>query len=110
MITDAGDMLFGRQLDFAWCQLALPAGRLGEILPRCSRRDMSFLAELVVNLLDDVQMREVDWLAWEDPFILGRDAAGLKAEREASAAESRRRLGYALPMMDVLLQFAADRC
>lgn len=106
MITAAGEMLFGKRLDFAWCHLAIQAGRLGNLLPTLTRRDMSLLAEMVVCLIDDVQMREVDWLAWEDPFILRVDGAALKAEREGSAAQSRHRLRYAIPMMEVLLERA----
>ena len=106
LITAAGELLFGERLDFAWCHLAIQAGRLGAILPGLARRDMSLLAEMVVSLVDDVQMREVDWLAWEDPFILGVDGAMLKAEREGSAAQSRHRLRYAIPMMEVLLERA----
>ena len=44
----------------------------------------------------------VDWLAWEDPFILNCDAAQLKRERENSLAETQKRLSYALPMMEIL--------
>ncbi len=106
MITAAGELLFGKRLDFAWCHLAIEARRLGSLLPTLTRRDMSLLAEMVAGLVDDVQMREVDWLAWEDPFILGVDGAALKAEREGSAAQSRHRLRYAIPMMEVLLERA----
>ncbi|MBN1373372.1 MAG: hypothetical protein JW987_15655 [Anaerolineaceae bacterium] len=106
MITAAGEMLFGKRLDFAWCHLAIQAGRLASLLPTLTRRDMSLLAEMVAGLVDEVQMHEVDWLAWEDPFILEVDGAALKAEREGSAAQSRHRLRYAVPMMEVLLDRA----
>jgi hypothetical protein len=104
MIADAGELMFKKRLDFAWCHLAVKAGRLAEILPHCKRAEMSFLAELVVWMKEEVAMVEVDWLAWEDPFILGKDAEELKQEREASLTESQKRLSYMLPMIEVILQ------
>jgi len=104
MVTTLGALLFGRALDFAWCHLVVTAGQLADILPRTSRRDMSFLAEIVVLLRDQIQTRDVDWLAWEDPFIHGRDPLELKVEQEADPAQIRKRLAYVLPMLDVLSQ------
>lgn len=108
MITTVGEMLFGRSLDFAWCQLVITASQLARVLPRTSRRDISFMAELVVHLRDQIQTKDVDWLAWEDPFIYDRDALEMKAELEADPAETRKRLSYVLPMLDVLAQAAAQ--
>jgi hypothetical protein len=104
MVTVAGSMLFGRTLDFAWCHLVITAGQLALVLPETRRRDMSFLAEIVVLLREQIQTRDVDWLAWEDPFLLGRDPAALKAEKEADPAESRKRLAYVVPMLEVLAE------
>jgi hypothetical protein len=93
---------FGRVLDFAWCHLAVEAGTLGNILPAVHRTDMSMMAEIIVRLIADIKTEDVDWLAWEDPFILGREAEELMREREGSLAETRKRLSYALPMMEVI--------
>jgi hypothetical protein len=62
---------------------------------------------MVLGLEDELRLREVDWLAWEDPFLLGRDSVELKREREASSADVRKRLGYVVPMLQVLADFAA---
>ena len=72
------------------------------ILPRIKNRDLSMVAEIVLLLRDAIKTEDVDWLAWEDPFILERDALELKAERESSSAEIKRRLGYVLPMLQIL--------
>jgi hypothetical protein len=104
MVTTVGSLLFGRSLDFAWCHLVVSASQLAAVLPRTSRRDMSFLAEMVVLLNDQIQTKDVDWLAWEDPFIFGRDPLALKAEQDADLAQIRKRLSYVLPMLDVLQQ------
>ena len=64
--------------------------------------DMSMMAEIVVQLVKEIRTEEVDWLAWEDPFILGREANELFRERENSLEETHKRLSYALPMMEVI--------
>ena len=64
------------------------------------------VAEMILHVQADVKTREVDWLAWEDPFILGRDAGELKREREDSLAETQKRLSYVLPMVELLTKFA----
>ncbi len=48
----------------------------------------------------------MDWLAWEDPFVLGREAAELKRERENSRAETYKRLSYAVPMIETLTRLS----
>lgn len=104
MATRVGEVLFGRSLDFAWCHLALRAGQLKETLPRLDGiRDLSLLAAIVLALKDEIVTREVDWLAWEDPFIMGRDAEELKAAQEANPADVERRLGYVTAMVKLLL-------
>jgi hypothetical protein len=104
IVTQVGQLLFGQTLDYAWCHLVVSAAQLASILPKTSRHDMSFVAEIVVQLRDQIVTRDVDWLAWEDPFIYGRDPQELKTEQEASPAEVQKRLGYVLPMLDVLAQ------
>ena len=101
-ITTAGRWAFGRELDLAWCHLAVQAGVLKEVLPAVHNPDMSMMAEIVVQLVKEIRTEEVDWLAWEDPFILGREANELFRERENSLEETRKRLSYALPMMEVI--------
>ncbi|MBN1260533.1 MAG: hypothetical protein JXB35_07615 [Anaerolineae bacterium] len=98
-------LVVGRPLDLAWCHLAVPVARLAAILPVISRRDMALLAEIVWLLREDLITRDVDWLAWEDPFLLGQEAESLRREREASAEETRKRLAYVQPILEML--FAA---
>ncbi len=108
ILTHAGRLLFKKDLDFAWCHLAVQARQLAAILPYLKDTDLGLLAEMVVRLRDQVQTKSVDWLAWEDPFILSRDARGLKAERERSDAENRKRLAYVIPMLQVLCKAIDD--
>jgi hypothetical protein len=103
MVTTAGELLFGRTLDFAWCHLVMRAGALGAIIPRTNRPDMSMVAEIVVQAMRQrIRTKDVDWLAWEDPFLAGRDAGQLKREREESLQETRKRLAYVIPMLQIL--------
>jgi hypothetical protein len=102
--TRVGEMLFDKALDFAWCHLALQARQLKEMLPHVKRRDLGILAEMVCLLKDQVRIKNVDWLAWEDPFIHSHDPEKLKRERENSVQETRKRLAYLIPVMQVLLE------
>jgi hypothetical protein len=69
MATTVGEFLFGKSLDFAWCHLAIRAERLLKIIPTVKNRDISCIAEIVIAVRKEVKTREVDWLAWEDPFL-----------------------------------------
>jgi hypothetical protein len=105
-VTEIGQTLFGKSLDYGWCHFVIQAGQLRKILPLITKHDLSMVAEMILHVQADVKTREVDWLAWEDPFILGRDTSELKCERENSLAETRKRLGYVLPMVKLLTEFA----
>ncbi len=104
ILTRVGRLLFKKDLDFAWCHLALQARQLAAILPYLKNTDLGVLAEMVVRLRDQAQTKDVDWLAWEDPFLLSRDPQELKAEREHSDTENRKRLAYVIPMLQVMYQ------
>jgi hypothetical protein len=103
MVTTAGQLLFDRTLDFAWCHLVMRANALGSIIPRTRRPDMSMVAEIVVQAMSrPIRTKDVDWLAWEDPFLAGCDAFRLKRERERSLQETRKRFAYVIPMLQLL--------
>jgi hypothetical protein len=102
MVTTAGRHLFGRELDYAWCHLVASAGALRKVIPLTTHSSISMVAEIVYHLQENIHTKDVDWLAWEDPFIFGRDAAEFKRERENSIEESQKRLAYAIPMIEFL--------
>jgi hypothetical protein len=104
--TTAGELLFGKRLDFAWCHLAICASRLGEVVKQVRNHDLSMLAEIALAVRQEASMRDVDWLEWEDPFHLHRAAHELKSERERSTAETQKRLAYVLPMLQTLLGYS----
>jgi hypothetical protein len=108
IVTTVGRHLFGRDLDYAWCHIVVRAGQLREIMPRVKNPDLSMVAEMIFYLQDHIQTREVDWLAWEDPFILSRPSIELKRERENSLDETKKRLHYVLPMIDTLTRLSAN--
>jgi len=105
-VTTIGKILFGRSLDYAWCHLAIRAAQLAEILPQVRNPDLSMVTEMVLLLQPDIKTKEVDWLAWEDPFILARDPEELKHERETSPEETQKRLAYTVPMVETMVQYA----
>ncbi|MEZ4865162.1 MAG: hypothetical protein R3C14_27850 [Caldilineaceae bacterium] len=102
MLIAVTEGYFRKTLDPAWCHLVAPAGQLQAILPQVQHHDLRICTELVLLLQATIQTKEVDWLAWEDPFLLGRDAAQLRLEREQSVAETQKRLGYVLPMLQLI--------
>ncbi len=108
MVTTVGFHLFGKALDYAWCHIAVRAGELRQIMPLVKNPDLSMVAEMIFYLQDRIRTRNVDWLAWEDPFILSRDARELKHERENSPEETRKRLSYTLPMIETLTRLSAN--
>ena len=108
VLTRVGRLLFKKDVDFAWCHLAIQARQLGAVLPLLKNCDTSVLAEMIVRLRDQAQTKEVDWRAWEDPFIYSRNARELKEERERSNAENRKRLAYVIPMLQVLYKAIDD--
>jgi len=108
IVTSVGKNLFGMELDYGWCHIVLRAGQLSEIMPFVKNPDLSMVAEMIYYLQDNIHTRDVDWLAWEDPFIFGRDAAELKQERENSLAETNKRLKYVLPMLETLTRLSKN--
>jgi len=108
LVTTVGKNLFGLELDYAWCHIVVGAGQLREVMPRVKNPDLSMVAEMIFYMQDHIQTRDVDWLAWEDPFILNRDDHELKHEREQSLVETRKRLNYVLPMIESLTRLSKN--
>jgi hypothetical protein len=108
IVTTVGLGLFGRDLDYAWCHIVVRAGKLREIMPLVKNPDLSMVAEMIFYLQGAIHTRDVDWLAWEDPFIILRDADELKHERENSLEETQKRLSYVLPMIETLTRLSAN--
>lgn len=106
LATTVGRNLFGMELDYAWCHIAVRAGQLREVMPLVKNPDLSMVAEMIFYMQDNIKTRDVDWLSWEDPFICGRDANELKRERENSLAETNKRLRYVLPMVETLTRLS----
>jgi len=108
IVTTVGKNLFGRELDYAWCHIVARAGQLRQIMPLVKNPDLSMVAEMIYYMRDNIKTRDVDWLAWEDPFILKREAIELKHERENSLAETKKRLKYVLPMIETLTRLSRN--
>src|SRR5512133_1903900 len=81
-VTQIGEQLFGKTLDYGWCHLVVRAGELREVMPKVTHPGISMVAEMILHMQHHIHTREVDWLAWEDPFLAGRDPLEMKTERE----------------------------
>jgi hypothetical protein len=103
LATQVGQLVLGRSLDLTWCHMVLQTQQLQQVLPHLAQNDLSVLAEILMHFAGKVTKKDVDWLAWEDPFIDGRDAASLKQERESSLAETKKRLSYVIPTMGLIV-------
>jgi hypothetical protein len=108
-VTRIGEQLFGQRLDYGWCHLVACAGELREVMPKVTHLGLSMVAEMVLHMQPHLHTLDVDWLAWEDPFIAGRDPLEMKTEREHSTDEYEKRLSYCLPMIEALTRFALRR-
>ncbi len=104
LATQTGEILFGKTLDFVWCHLVVQAGQLQAILPQVKNHDLSVEAEIVLLLRDQLQTRDVDWLAWEDPFIFGCEHDEMKQAFEKDPRQHQKRLAYIIPVLQCLLQ------
>jgi hypothetical protein len=102
------EFLFGKYLDAAWSHLVIRADQLQQILPQIKSHDFGLLTEVVILLKDNLQTQDVDWLAWEDPFIFSRDLEELRVERENSRDETYKRLRWLKPSMQILLDSVGD--
>lgn len=108
IVTTVGRNLFGRNLDYAWCHIAVRAGELRQIMTLVKNQDLSMVAEMIFYLQGTIHTRDVDWLAWEDPYILSRDPMALKRERENSRIETNKRLNYVIPMIETLTRLSKN--
>lgn len=108
IVTTVGRNLFGVELDYAWCHIAVGASQLRKIMPLVKNLDLSMVAEMIFHMQDNMKTRDVDWLAWEDPFVFARDASELKRERENSLDETKKRLRYVLPMIETLTRLSGN--
>ena len=106
-VMEAGEMVFGRKINTAWSHMAITVEHLRELLPRIRSRDFSLLIEIVILLQDRLTLKPVDWLAWEDPFLYGRDADELRAERDNSQVETERRLRGILPFFQHVIDYVS---
>ena len=103
MVTTAGELLFGRTLDFAWCHLVMRADALGGIISSTKRPDMSMVAEIVLQAMGSAHPHQRRGLAGLGRSLSdGCDACKLKREREGSLQETRKRLAYVIPMLQTL--------
>jgi hypothetical protein len=103
MATTLGKILYGKELDFFWCDLAVRAETLKKIAEKVKTPDFRILAELIFPIKDDLVVKKVDWLEWEDPFVLGKESAGFKKEREESVEENQKRMKYVMSTIEWLL-------
>jgi hypothetical protein len=103
LFIQAGEILFHRYLDFAWSHLVVQAKVLQSMLPQIKSHDFGILIEMVFYLEKELQTKDVDWLAWEDPFIYKKDAGQLQAERECSVEETFKRLRGAIQFFPFIL-------
>lgn len=104
MVSRVGEVLFGKSLDFAWCHITLSSAQLKQILPKLSAHDLVIFAQLVYQLKDILQAKDIDWLSWEDPFIFGKDPKDFKLECEQDSADIQKRFNYVLPMINYLFE------
>ena len=105
---DTGKMLFNQTYDFACSHFAMQSHLLASLLPHIHGHDFRILLEIILLVRDQLLTKNVDWLEWEDPFVLGRDPQELRQERDASPYETYRRLQYVVPFLQMLYELIPD--
>lgn len=103
-LTRIGEIFWGKTFDFVWCHLTIKTNLLKEILPSVKAHDFVFQAEMVFLLKEELIIKNVDWLTWEDPFIYKKDLAQFKAEKEKDPQENEKRYSYVIPVSKFLLE------
>ena len=105
-VTTIGELVLDQTLDFAWCQLAIQAEQLAQVLPEVDADGFNMMTEMILLLRNQVKTQDVDWLEWEDPFYTTTiAAAALRAKRERSLQETEKRLSYTLPMVQKIMEY-----
>jgi len=109
--TSAGKLLFKKDLDFAWCHLIIKASLLKKVLPLVNQHDLSVLAEIIFLVSERAKIiqKKVDWLSWEDPYVLGVNSLKLKKERENDPEDNEKRFGYVFPILKFLFNKFSSR-
>jgi hypothetical protein len=102
MVTEVGKILFDKTLDFAWCHICLTTAQLKSVLKTLTAHDLVVFAQLVFSLKQCLKTKEVDWLAWEDPFIFNKNPIRYRRERDRYPKEVKKRMTYALLMIKYL--------
>lgn len=105
MISYVGETLFGKRIDFCWCHGTIRIGLLKKILPKIKSSDWTIVCKYALELKDLLISKDVNWLSWEDPFILNKDPKELKKQRENDTKEVEKRLSYAIPMIKTILDY-----
>ncbi len=104
LVARVGELLYGQTYDFGWSYLVLQAADLAWVLPQLNSLDFGVLIEVLLLLRTRLLTHPVDWLAWEDPFMLGRDPGELRLERSHSRPETIKRLRGLLPFFRHFLE------
>ena len=109
MATDLGFKLFGKKFDFFWCSFSMSKENLAKTnsLVKDYRDDYLICAEMILLNFKKITIKEVDWLAWEDPYIFHKDADKFKKEKESDEKEGEKRLAYVIPTIKYLLNLKA---
>jgi hypothetical protein len=103
LIIQVGELLFSEMYDFAWSYMVMRSGQLETLLPNIKSHDFGILIEIVLMLREQLVRKSVDWLAWEDPYIFGRDPGELRQARDSSREETWKRLRGMLPFFEHFL-------
>ncbi len=103
LIIKVGEMLFDEYYEFAWSYMVMRTDQLAAILPALQSHDFGILIEIILALRNRLEKKKVDWLSWEDPYIMDRNPDELRHERENSQEETDKRLRGMLPFFEHFL-------
>lgn len=102
-----GKHLLGQEVELASCGFLLKQDWARKILAQSQEKSFSVETEwiLLAYLLGIKPIiKKVDWLGWEDPYILDINEKKLKIEREHDPLETQKRLVMNVEIANVLIQ------
>jgi hypothetical protein len=99
---DTGKLLFNKYYDFACSHFAMPAKTLQNVIPGIKGHGFDILLEIILAVREQLITKDVDWLEWEDPFVLQVDAETLRKQRDNDPQEYKKRLVYIIPFLQIL--------
>ena len=107
MITQMGHMLWGLSIEWSPGALLMSPSTVQMVLQSSVSPSFAIWGEWILLALTHhigLTQKSVDWLTWEDPYWEQTDVQALKHRRESSQDETRRRIAWNTPILQLFTE------